>query len=335
MGLEWIRTVLASDDTELVGVIDEDTRRARWAVIRTGARGVPVSSNLDALLSTIDGADAVVNVTPPSAHFAVTSQALALGLPVLGEKPMAATLEEGEQLVALARDARRLFMVAQSRTYEPHLSALRDQVRAIGPQLLIAVNFLRDEPFDGFRREMAHPLLVDMMVHTADAVRYVTGEEATHVYCEEYDPFWSPFSSGSSATCVFEMAGGGRFAYNGSWSAPGDVTSWNGEWRISGARGGALWDGEGPPVPVWPGGGDQAVALKPTRSDGGIGSVLADFVRALRTGEAPWGECLSNLGTLAMVHAAVASALSGGRVRVPALSAAMAVGVGPGRGGRA
>ncbi|WP_304450688.1 Gfo/Idh/MocA family protein [Nocardiopsis sp. YSL2] len=317
MGLEWIRTVLASDDTELVGVVDKDIRRARWAVIRTGARGVPVSSNLDELLPALDGVDAVVNVTPPSSHFTVTAEALALGLPVLGEKPMAASLAEAEELVALASDARRLFMVAQSRTYESHLSSLRDHVRSIGPQFLIAVNFLRDEPFDGFRREMSHPLLMDMMVHTVDAVRYLTGEEAAHVYCEEYNASWSSFSSGGSATCVFEMVGGGRFVYNGSWSAPGNMTSWNGEWRVSGAHGSALWDGDGPPVRLSPSAPDGTVSSEQSRSDGGVGRVLAEFVRALRTGEMPWGECSNNLGTLAMVQAAMNSARTGRRVRVP------------------
>ncbi|MBE2997227.1 Gfo/Idh/MocA family oxidoreductase [Nocardiopsis sp. HNM0947] len=319
MGLEWMRAVLASDETELAGVVDTEVKRARWSVIRTRAGEVPVAESLDALLRTpqIGRVDGVVNVTPPDAHFPVTARALGAGLPVLGEKPMAASLEEAEELVVLARDARQLFMVAQSRTYEPHLSSLRAHVRAIGPPAVIVVNFLRDEAFDGFRTEMAHPLLVDMMVHTVDAVRYLTGKQATHVYCEEYGPSWSRYSSGGSATCVFEMDGGGRFVYNGSWSAPGDMTSWDGEWRVSGAHGSALWDGEGPPVRLSPSAPEHVVLPEPSRSGDGIRGVLADFIRALRTGRTPWGECSNNLGTLAMVHAAIDSARTGRRVRVP------------------
>lgn len=48
--------------------------------------------------------DIVLNLTRPYEHYAVTKAALLAGKPVYSEKPLAATLEEGRELVALAQE---------------------------------------------------------------------------------------------------------------------------------------------------------------------------------------------------------------------------------------
>lgn len=48
--------------------------------------------------------DLVLNLTRPYEHFGVSSEALKAGKPVYSEKPLAATLEEGKELVRLAEE---------------------------------------------------------------------------------------------------------------------------------------------------------------------------------------------------------------------------------------
>lgn len=48
--------------------------------------------------------DIVLNLTRPNEHYAVTKAALLAGKPVYSEKPLAATLAEGRELVALAKE---------------------------------------------------------------------------------------------------------------------------------------------------------------------------------------------------------------------------------------
>jgi len=57
--------------------------------------------DLDALLKR-DDIDIVVNLTVPTAHFAVSHAALTAGKHVYGEKPLAVTMEDGRRLVAEA-----------------------------------------------------------------------------------------------------------------------------------------------------------------------------------------------------------------------------------------
>src|SRR5207248_2903614 len=102
--------------------------------------------------------------------------------------------------------------------------------------------------FGGFRDEMESPLLLDMAIHTFDAARFASGADPVSVYAEEFNPSWSWYGGNCSATAIFEMTGGLRFTYRGSWCAEGLPTSWESEWRAVGAKGSATWNGESSPL---------------------------------------------------------------------------------------
>ena len=106
------------------------------------------------------------------------------------------------------------------------------------------------------------------------------------------------------------MEGGARYNYNGTWCGPGAETSWNGAWRVSGARGTARWDGDSEPVLD----AEVAATERPPSPYSGIAGSLQVFCEALRTGEPPMGEVHENIMSLAMVEAAVESAATGQRV---------------------
>jgi predicted dehydrogenase len=61
--------------------------------------------------------DAVAIATPVSTHFEIASRSLEAGLHVLVEKPLAATVWEAEQLVAMARRSGKVLMVDHTYLY--------------------------------------------------------------------------------------------------------------------------------------------------------------------------------------------------------------------------
>ncbi|MFI9766448.1 Gfo/Idh/MocA family protein [Streptomyces sp. NPDC052415] len=326
MARVWLRAILASTDTVLAGVVDLVPAAAEALVRRAGVPETPTGRELGAL-ATATRPDAVVDVTVPEAHLPVTLEALSLGLPVLGEKPVAATLPEALRLAAASEAAGELFMVSQSRRYDRHLAALRDRVPLLGRPGILTTDFFRAPHFGGFRETMAHPLLLDMAIHPFDTARWLLGADPVSVRCEAYNPSWSWYAGDAAATAVFEMAGGIRYVYNGSWCSAGLETSWNGAWRLSGELGSATWDGEHPPevelcevdaVPSSEGEAGQAADAPQGVADApqGVAGALAEFVRALRTGTAPAGEVHGNVLSLAMVKAAVASAQRDRRVQI-------------------
>lgn len=311
MGRAWLAAVTASPEAELVGVVDLDLETARRATGDLGRPDLPLGTDVVALATEV-GAQAVVNVTVPAAHHPLTTAALFAGLPVLGEKPAADTVARALSLAAASEVSGHLFMVSQSRRWNPQLFVLREMVRELGAIGTLTTDFFRASHFGGFREQMPYPLLVDMAIHAFDSARFLLDADPVAVYCDAYNPKWSWYVGDAAATAVFEMEGDVRYVYNGSWCSPGDETSWNGTWRVSGEKGSALWDGENEPVLA----ADARPAERPRSPYSDIAGSLRVFVEALRTGATPTGEVHENVMSLVMVEASVQSARTGQRVLV-------------------
>ncbi|MBT8162111.1 MULTISPECIES: Gfo/Idh/MocA family protein [Arthrobacter] len=321
MGRAWLRTVEESPLVELAGIVDLDLDAARAGAASIGRPDLPVGAGTAQLASDV-GAQAVINVTIPVAHHPVTTEALAAGLPVLGEKPVASTVAQGLSLAAASELTGQLFMVSQSRRYNRHLfEAKRLASGSLGAVGIVSAEFFKAPHFGGFRDAMDHPLLLDMAIHQFDMARFLLDADPVSVFCEEYNPSWSWYSGDAGATAIFEMTGGERFVFTGSWCSPGRETSWNAAWRISGEHGTVLWDGDNEPILDAELGADASGFSGVAAENPGqeIAGSLRDFVAALRTGSTPMGQVHQNIMSLAMVEAAILSASIGTRVSVDAL----------------
>jgi predicted dehydrogenase len=215
-------------------------------------------------------------------------------------------------------------MVSQNRRYKPSLEAFRETVTQLGPLSSLTCDFYRAhrQAAAAFLFTFPQPLLLDMAIHLFDAARALSGEDPETVYCESFDPPGTWYEGPAAAHAVFRMTGGVHFAFNGNWAAWGFQTSWTGAWRAVGELGSATWDGDSvshvesgdgrvlKPVPL-----PRPEITRPGRFNQ-LEDSLADFVRAVRGGDAPLGECHDNIRSLAMCHAAVESAAAGAPVAV-------------------
>lgn len=322
MGRAWARNLLRNPGTEIAAWVDIDEPTVRKAADDEEVSGALLTTDLGKALEEAQG-DFVVDVTVPEAHRAVTVRSLEAGLPVLGEKPMAGTMEDARAMVEAAERAGRLYMVSQSRRYDGRLVAYRELIRDVcGAPEILNSDFYIGAHFGGFRDAMPSPLLLDMAIHTMDAARFLTGADALAVYCEEFNPSWSWYSGDACTVALFEMTGGLRYTYRGSWCAEGMHTSWESEWRAVGPGGSACWDGHRSPRAekvTGPGGFHsitRAIEGDVPNVASGIEGSLAEFLEALATGATPNGECHDNIKSLAMVFAAYESATTGRRVRM-------------------
>ncbi|MBC8160787.1 MAG: Gfo/Idh/MocA family oxidoreductase [Roseiflexaceae bacterium] len=325
MGQTWARNLHAHPDVRIGGWVDVRPHAAAQAATELELPPLHADTDFARALQAV-GPDFVVDVTIPEAHHDVTLAALAAGLPVLGEKPMAASMVQARAMVAAAERANKLYMVSQSRRYDGRLQAFRQLIeRTTGPLGLLNSDFYIGAHFGGFRDHMASPLLLDMAIHTFDAARFLCAADPVAVYCEEFNPSWSWYTGGACANAIFEMSGGLRYTYRGSWCAEGVPTSWEGEWRAVGPHGTATWNGQTAPsaeVVTERGGFVSTVApasVEVAQIHGGIAGSLRDFLHALETGATPMGACHDNIKSLSMVFAAIESARSGRRVLVSEL----------------
>jgi predicted dehydrogenase len=313
-----------NQEVDLVAWVDVCPEKALDGTQELRLPGVAVEKDLSLALDRL-APDFAIDATTPDAHYEVTSHCLERKVAVLGEKPLAATLEEARALVDLAEQKATLFVVSQNRRYHGGLVAFKRLVSAqLGGIGHLNAEFYRAPHFGGFRDEMDSPLLLDMAIHTFDAARYVIGSEPVSVYCTEFNPPWSWYRGNASAIAEFSFGNGAIFSYQGSWCAAGFETSWESSWRATGRLGSVVWDGLASPVaevPVIDDAGSspfRRVEGPPGEIPGeGIEGSLADFISALRSGTKPMNECHDNLHSFAMVMAALESSRCG--LRVPVL----------------
>ena len=318
---------LAKEKVEVVAVVELVRERAEKRIEEFKLADALAADDLEKTLRD-RRADFLVDLTVPEAHCAVTCAALRAGLPVIGEKPMASSMAEARRMVRTSERTGRLYMVSQSRRWDARHDALRRTVAAgrVGRLTTLNCDFFLGAHFGGFRDVMESPLILDMSIHHFDLARMIAGRDPVAVYCEEFNPKGSWYKGDVAANAIFQMTGGVRFAYRGSWCAEGCQTSWNGDWRVIGDRGTLVYDHDQEPRgEVVAGKTGFQRPQKPVRivrspiRFGAMQGALREMLAFLRTGRKPQTECHDNIKSLAMVFAAMESSRKGRRVAVRAL----------------
>ncbi len=105
----------------IVAAVDPVPEHAQKIAERTGAR--PYASLDEAV--TAGGFDAALVAVPHHLHEQVAKTALAAGLHVLLEKPLAPTLDACARILDAARAAGTVFMVAENSQYWPEVTTVR------------------------------------------------------------------------------------------------------------------------------------------------------------------------------------------------------------------
>ena len=117
VSLRYLRYLRSSREVVIATLSDLDMDAARARAVEFGCGR---ACSMEEALSD-PGIDIVLNLTPPSAHGVVTRAALESGKHVYSEKPLALTLEEGRDLVALAERVGRRLACAPDTLLAPHL----------------------------------------------------------------------------------------------------------------------------------------------------------------------------------------------------------------------
>jgi len=122
-GPNLVRNLLACPRFRLLGLCETDESRAR--AFSGYYQHVPVARELDRLLLD-PGVDAVLIATPPSTHFELTKRALEADKHVLVEKPLAMSVEDAREVIALAEERSLVLMPGHTFVYSPRVQRIRD-----------------------------------------------------------------------------------------------------------------------------------------------------------------------------------------------------------------
>lgn len=324
MSRRWITYACARPNTRVAALVDINAENARKLASQFNL-SCPVYADLGEALRK-EKADLVMDCTVPQAHRAVVIAALAAGLDVFGEKPMALSRPEALEMLAAARNSGRMYAVMQNRRYAANIRALRKMIGAgvIGRVGFVCADFFMGVHFGGFREAMEHPLIVDMAIHTFDQARFILGDPVpVSAYCCEFNPPGSWYRGNAAAFCIFEFAGGTIFSYRGSWCSEGCKTPWEATWRVAGEKGTALWNGQNEiyaevakrsPEPKFSLDTERIDAVLDWNGKPGHDGCLDEMFAALDEGRQAETDCGNNFHSMNMVFGAVESARTGKKV---------------------
>ncbi len=178
MGQHHARVYTELATTTLVGVADALPETGQ----RIGAKyGVPAYTDYHELLER-ERPEIVTVAVPTQEHFVVAETALAASCHVLVEKPIAATIEEGEALIARAAALKRTLMVGHIVRFSPVIQTLKQHLNAGELGRVFQISCRRVGPFPARIRDVG--VVVDLAPHDLDVMRFVTGDEIVRVFAE-------------------------------------------------------------------------------------------------------------------------------------------------------
>ncbi len=152
----------------LVGVFDADTGRATEVASRHGCRAY---GEEEALLADVGAVSVAV---PTIDHHAVARRALERGRDVLLEKPMTATLEEADDLVAVAAARGAVLQVGHIERFNPATEALLSAGKG--------ARFVEVHRLGSFSpRSLDVDVVLDLMIHDLDIVLALDGSEPVQI----------------------------------------------------------------------------------------------------------------------------------------------------------
>jgi predicted dehydrogenase len=325
-GPSWAELIKNDPATELAAVVEPMDDRRNEVKQNLGLSDQEAWADIDEALESV-AAEAILIVTPPRTHLDLARKAFAYGKPVLMEKPLAASMEDAQEIVNLAALGENILIVSQNYRYRPPMQAVRSVIESgqIGEILSIKANCQEDmrlfyEPTN-FRYLMQHPHIIDMTIHHWDLLRFLTGREVDSVFATSWGVPDSPYQTDAECAILLKLDNGIPVLYEGSSATHRQRTSWSSWWEFNGSKG-RLWTdgGVGDPhldiVHLQLYGEEPVIVPNITVAPTDRHGSLYAFVNAVQGGELPAHTGRDNLNSLATVMACVESVDSGEQVTI-------------------
>ncbi len=168
LGRIHIQQWLELPEIDFVGFHDPDPARCALIEQEFGVKSV---SDPEALIASVDAVDVV---TPTISHAALATMVLQRGRHLFIEKPLANTMDEARELVALAHSTGLRVQVGHVERFNPAFQAALPYFS--GPKFIETHRLAQFNP-----RGTDVSVVLDLMIHDIDIVLHVVNSEVTQV----------------------------------------------------------------------------------------------------------------------------------------------------------
>ena len=230
MGQNHVRVYREMSGVDLVGIADLDQATVE-RVARL--RGTQPFTDYRHMLD-VCRPDLVSVVVPTCYHRQVVLDVLDAGCHTLVEKPIAATVAEGEELIARAQGTGRKLMVGHIVRFNPAVEVLKAQLDAGELGRIFQVRCRRLGPFPTRVQDVG--VVIDLATHDLDILRYLVGSPVVRLYAETEQKIHTAHEDTMIATLRF--ASGVIGSLDIDWLTPTKIR----EITVTGERGMFLVD---------------------------------------------------------------------------------------------
>lgn len=159
-------------NVDLVGIADRDDVRGKQIADNFGTQAF--TNHKDLLDQPLDG---VIIAVPTKFHKEVVLDAIAAGVAVLVEKPIASTEDEANEIIEAAAAQNVPLLVGHVERFNPAIETLKSR---LADENVISISVTRVGPFPQGIGDVG--VVLDLGVHDIDLIEYLAGAPIKDVY---------------------------------------------------------------------------------------------------------------------------------------------------------
>ncbi|MER8511209.1 Gfo/Idh/MocA family oxidoreductase [Mesorhizobium sp. M0894] len=239
---------VADGTIEVVGLVDIDSKALEHGRRRLGLGAEQCFTSAQEAFRAVH-ADFCTIVIPPALHESVVDLALARGMHILSEKPIADTMQASIRIADKVKAAGRKMGVTMSHRFDQDKSTLKSIVgeNALGRINTVSCRFASDyriyDSWSRFRHEMTHPMLIEGAVHHLEIMADLAGAACESIYARTWKPEWAEYTGDTDVIVMMDFANGAHGVYEGSSAQSTGLNDWGYEYfRVEAASGTAILD---------------------------------------------------------------------------------------------
>lgn len=169
LGKIHLRLLQQSDKYELVGFYDDNPENAVKIEKEFGYK------RFDTIAKLLTAVDVVDIVTPTLSHYKCAKVAIKSGKHVFLEKPISNTVEEAEEIIALAKEYNVKGQVGHVERFNPAFISVKDAIE--NPMFIETHRLAEFNP-----RGTDVPVVLDLMIHDIDAILSVVKSKVKNIH---------------------------------------------------------------------------------------------------------------------------------------------------------
>lgn len=225
MGKNHARIYWELPNADLVGVADFDHDTADAIANKYGTKAY---YDYRELLDETKP-DAVTLAVPTIYHRDIALEIIDRGIPLLIEKPIAFTIEEGQSIIKAAEEKQVKLMIGHIERFNPAIIALKKYISEDKLGRIFQMDAHRQGPFPARIADVG--VVVDLAVHDLDVMRFVSQKEIIRVYAETEKHIHSKYEDLLTGLVRFKDGIIGTLTIN--WLTPTKIR----EFIVTGERG--------------------------------------------------------------------------------------------------